>query len=295
MFSPVKYVVISPVKNEARFLPQTIASMVSQKLPPVLWLVVDDASTDATARLIKECGLKYPWVHYLLHPGEAERKTGSAEIHAFDFGFKTLGNLDFDFIVKLDGDLRFSESYFERLLAKFSGNEKLGIASGVYLEETGASWMPVEMPSYHAAGASKVVRRKCFAEIGGFIAQRGWDTIDEIRAQAKGWDSAHFPEIQFYHLRKEGTGMGALHTAVMHGEIFYRSGGSPIFFFLKSIHRLLLGRPFLISGCSMIYGYFRALLGRREKLVNPLEARTYRRLLNRRMRFGIKSPAHARA
>ncbi len=295
MSSPVKYAVISPVKNEARFIPQTIASMTSQKTPPVVWLVVDDASTDDTAAIIKDCESRYPWVRYLFHPGDAKRKTGSAEIHAFDYGFKTLAGLEFEFIVKLDGDLRFDENYFENLLSRFSDHGKLGIASGIYLEESGQAWEPVHMPGYHAAGASKVVRRECFAQIGGFIAQRGWDTIDEIRAQAKGWDTLHFPDIPFFHLRKEGTGMGQLHTSAMHGEIFYRSGGSLVFFIFKALHRMLRGKPFVLAGTAMMFGYFRALLRRQEMLVNPMEARTYRRLLNHRLRGGLKRTVSAKS
>jgi len=289
LLNTLKYVVISPVKNESNFISQTLASMASQTVPPLLWLVVDDASTDNTANLIKDYEKKYPWVKYIHHPGEIKRKTGSAEIHAFNYGLKTLQDLEFDLIVKLDGDLHFSESYFENLLSKFAENENLGIASGIYLESADSAWIPVQMPRYHAAGASKVLRRKCFEQIGGFIAERGWDTIDEIRAQAKGWDTKHFPDITFHHLRKEGAGMGHLHTSIMHGEIFYRSGGSKFFFLLKAIHRFLKGKPFMLGGSAMIYGYFRAWLGRHEMLVNSLEALTYRQMLHHRMRIGIRN------
>jgi glycosyltransferase involved in cell wall biosynthesis len=286
--SIARYAVISPVKNEERFIGQTIASMISQKARPVVWIIVDDASTDGTARIVKECAGRYPWVRYLLYPGEAIRKTGSAEIHAFDYGSKTLGDIAFDFIVKLDGDLRFDEDYFERLLSQFIINNKLGIASGIYLEETAQLWEPIAMPGYHTAGASKVVRRECFEQIGGFIARRGWDTVDEIRAQARGWETRHFREIKFYHLRKEGTGMGQIHTNVMHGEIFFRTGGSFPFFIIKALHRMLRGKPFFMAGAAMIYGYMAALLQRQELLVNAMEARAYRRLLHRRLRGGMK-------
>jgi len=262
--------------------------MISQSIRPVAWIIVDDASTDGTARIIKECAGKYPWVWYLLYPGEAIRKTGSAEILAFEYGFKTISDQAFEFIVKLDGDLRFDERYFETLLSRFVSSHRLGIASGMYLEETVHSWEPVTMPSYHAAGASKVVRRECFEQIGGFIAQRGWDTIDEIRAQALGWETRHFHDILFYHLRKEGTGMGQLHTNAMHGEIFYRTGGSFLFFILKALHRMMRGKPLFIAGAGMIYGYIAAAVRRREPLVNPKEARAYRRLLYRRLRSSLQ-------
>ncbi len=284
----VRYAVISPVKNEERFIGQTIASMISQNVKPALWIVVDDASTDNTARIVRECMDSHAWVRYLFYPGEAVRKTGSAEIHAFNYGFNAISKLAFDFIVKLDGDLRFDEGYFENLFLRFAENRKLGIASGIYLEETAHSWEPVGMPGYHAAGASKVIRRACFERIGGFIAQRGWDTIDEIRAQAMGWETMHFDDIRFFHLRKEGAGMGQIHTNVMHGEIFYRTGGSFVFFIVKSLHRMLRGKPFIIAGAAMVYGYSAAFLRRKKLLVNPAEARTYRHLLHHRMRSGFK-------
>jgi hypothetical protein len=144
------------------------------------------------------------------------------------------------------------------------------------------------MPEYHAAGASKVIRRACFERIGGFVAQRGWDTIDEIRAQTTGWETMHFNDITFFHLRKEGAGMGQLHTNAMHGEIFYRTGGGVIFFIAKAMHRALRGKPVCIAGIAMACGYIAALLRRKNLLVNPAEARTYRQLLHRRIRATFK-------
>ena len=90
------------------------------------------------------------------------------------------------------------------------------------------------MPHYHAAGASKAVRRECFENIGGFITQRGWDTVDEIRARSRGWETTHFADLKMKHWKPEGTGMGLLRTSCMHGEIYYRTGGSRPVLYLKS-------------------------------------------------------------
>lgn len=282
------YAVISPVKNEERYIARTIESMISQKRRPAVWIIVDDASSDGTALIVKQFVGANPWIRYLLYPGEAVRKTGSAEIHAFNYGYKSLRETAFDFIVKLDGDLRFDDAYFETLLAQFGKNGKLGIASGTYLEEKAGSWRPVVMPEYHAAGASKVVRRECFGQIGGFIAERGWDTVDEIRAQAHGWETRHFKDIWFFHLRREGTGMGLLRTNVMHGEIFYRTGGSLIFLIVKALRRMVMGTPLIAAGAAMIYGYMAALFRRQKPLVNEQEARAYRRLLYSRLSGGFQ-------
>ena len=286
--STPRYAVITPAKNESAFIGQTIASMIAQSCRPVVWVIVDDASTDATARIVKEAAANNAWIRYLLHPGQLKRKTGSAEVHAFDFGLASIKDKIFDFVVKLDSDLRFEADYFARLLAEFDKNSKLGITSGIYLEESDQSWEPVLMPSYHAAGASKVVRRACFEQIGGFLAQRGWDTIDEIRAMARGWETSHFPDITFFHLRKEGTGMGQIHTNVMHGEIYYRTGGGLLFFLVKVLNRTLRGSPFFICGAAMFYGYLSAILRRMPRLVSSHEAATYRRMLNSRLFGGLR-------
>jgi biofilm PGA synthesis N-glycosyltransferase PgaC len=143
----------------------------------------------------------------------------------------------------------------------------------------------VEMPEYHAAGASKVIRRECFERIGGFVVEKSWDTVDEIRAQVNGWDTGHFPDIQFYHLKNEGSGIGQLRTAAMLGEVSYLTGWSKAFFLAKAIRRLVTGRPFVLGSVMMMCGYWKALLLRKQPLVSDEEARHYRRLLAARLGF----------
>jgi len=64
------------------------------------------------------------------------------------------------------------------------------------------------MPSYHAAGASKIYRRKTFESIGGLVSSQGWDTVDEIKAMYRGWVTTHFREARFLHLKDEGAPWG---------------------------------------------------------------------------------------
>ena len=40
--------VVSPCRNEADYMRRTLDSMVAQTERPMLWVVVDDGSTDAT-------------------------------------------------------------------------------------------------------------------------------------------------------------------------------------------------------------------------------------------------------
>jgi len=189
--------------------------------------------------------------------------------------------------VKLDCDVELPPSYFENLIARFAADPALGIASGIYLEKEQGQWQPVEMPHYHAAGACKMIRTECFREIGGFVESRGWDTVDEIRAQVLGWKTQHFTDLQFHHLKREGSGIGPLATSVMHGEVYYLTGGGKLFFLLKVLHRVVCDKPFLASGLALVWGYVKTMLSGEGKLVSSEEARFYARLLNRRMWSGL--------
>jgi poly-beta-1,6-N-acetyl-D-glucosamine synthase len=276
------YIAITPAKDEARNIEQTLRSMVRQTILPLRWIIVDDCSSDRTPEIVQSYAAEHSFISLLRFDRRGQRQTGIAEIVAFNHGFSSLADSAYDYIVKLDADLAFNSDYFERLLARFAQQPRLGIASGVYQELQGERWAAIEMPFYHAAGASKVLRKQCFEDIGGFIVQRGWDTVDEIRAMARGWQTTHFPELEMRHLKPEGTGMGMLRTCFMHGEIYQRTRGSWLFFSLKIADRLRR-RPFITGALAMVLGYLNAALRGRQPLVTAEEGRCYRALLSRRI------------
>jgi poly-beta-1,6-N-acetyl-D-glucosamine synthase len=189
----------------------------------------------------------------------------------------------------LDCDLSFGSDYFEKLLNRFLTDHRLGIASGVYLEqEADGRWHEIKMPSYHAAGASKMIRRECFENIGGFIIAAGWDTVDEIRAMSLGWKTQHISSLKMSHHKREGSGIGTIKTSLMHGEIYYLTGGSWLFFTIKLLHRLA-AKPYLLGALALLKGFFRAKIQRKALLVTDAEARCYRALLLDRLRTRAKA------
>jgi glycosyltransferase involved in cell wall biosynthesis len=278
------YVVVTPVRDELHHIPHTLRTMKAQTHLPLRWVIVDDGSTDGTSAILADETAGIPWIT-VIDTGSRERALGSAEVVAFQRGLETIPeSLAWDFVVKLDGDVALDPGYFEHLLARLSGDPGWGIASGVYCEEDARGhWAPVAMPSYHAAGASKVVRRACFRQIGGFVPRKGWDTVDEIRAGLAGWRTGHFDDLRFRHLKPEGAAMGSLATHRFHGEIYYETGGGAGFLLLKALHRALAGSPFLLGGLAMGWGYLASVLSGRERLVSDDEARFYRALLRRRL------------
>jgi poly-beta-1,6-N-acetyl-D-glucosamine synthase len=278
-----RYILISPVKDEEKYVETTLRSVAAQTLRPDRWVIVDDGSRDSTPEILRRYAETCAWIQVVRADRGTPRQPGSGVMGAFAVGYKLVAAEDFDFVVKLDCDLELPPNYFERLCEEFRRDESLGIASGLYFEDRNGSWVPAAMPAYHAAGAAKMVRKKCYSDIGGFVLARGWDTVDEIRAVNKGWKTRHFEDLPFRHLKNEGTGIGSLGTYMMHGEIYYLTAGGAFFFLLKLLHRFYYGRPYLIGGAAMLWGYLRCWIIRRPRLVSAAEAQLYRRMLNRRI------------
>src|SRR3981189_1064338 len=57
-----RYVLISPCRNEAAFMRQTLNSVVGQSLRPARWVIVDDGSTDGTPAILAEYASRHEWI-----------------------------------------------------------------------------------------------------------------------------------------------------------------------------------------------------------------------------------------
>ncbi len=190
------------------YLRSTLESVINQTIKPVKWVIVDDGSSDGTLGILSEYAERHDWIEVVRIQRDAKRDLGITEIRAFAEGYKRAKQVDYDFVVKLDCDLELPLDYFEGLLGQFRGNPRLGIASGVYLEEKDGGWFPVAMPDYHAAGASKFVR-------GGRVSKRSKDSsftgvgtqLTRSRPPCADGRRATFRISQFLHLKKEVSAM----------------------------------------------------------------------------------------
>lgn len=73
MFGSLKYVVITPARNEARFIELTLKSVTNQTVLPRKWVIVSDGSTDGTDDIVKKYMVLHPWIELLRMPERAER------------------------------------------------------------------------------------------------------------------------------------------------------------------------------------------------------------------------------
>ena len=249
-----KYIVITPVRDEEAYLLFTIESMLSQTVRPCEWVIVNDGSTDGTAAIIDKYAAQHPWIRAVHRVNRGFRKAGGGVVEAFNDGLRAVTATDWQFIVKMDGDLTFEEHYFERCLDNFHRDPRLGIGGGVicYIEN-GAKRFEF-CPEFHVRGATKIYRRECWDAIGGFWPAPGWDTMDEVKANMLGWGTRSFPDLHLQHHRYTGTADGIWAGMVKNGRANYVCGYHPLFMLAKFFIRLPR-RPYLIGSIALLYGY----------------------------------------
>ena len=266
----INYVVITPVRNEEKYLPLTIKAMAAQSIRPMKWIIVDDGSTDCTRQIADEAAKSHRWIRVLHRADRGFRKAGGGVIDAFDEGYRMIENEPWDYLVKLDGDLSFEGDYFARCFAEFSGTPRLGIAGGTICNATPRG-IEVESkidPRFHVRGATKIYRAECWRAIGGLIHAPGWDTLDEVKANMLGWSTRTLPEMKVIHHRRAGAAYGAWTDMVKGGTANYIAGYHPLFMIIKCMRRSI-ERPYLLGSCALLFGDLKARINGTARVSDP--------------------------
>lgn len=285
------YVVVSPVRDEAQYLETTIRSMIQQTVKPTQWILVDDGSTDRTAQIIRQYALDYPWITLFQRPGSnrgravtsrGDRACEAKEIQAFYAGLPEVSARDWEFLVKMDGDVAFEPDYFQRCFSEFESDQKLGIGGGNISNLVEGKLQPEPAPRFHVRGATKIYRRKCWEEIGGIARAAGWDTLDEVKANMLGWQTRTFPGLTMVHLRYTGAANGAWKNAYKNGLWSYTVGYHPLYLVIRCANRVFK-RPCVIGSVGLLCGYMTGFFRRvphteSQELVRYLRNQQLRRI-----------------
>lgn len=258
------YVVISPVRDEEKYIQCTIDSMVAQTVRPALWVIVDDGSRDDTASIASRAAKEYDWIRLHRRPDRGARSVGAGVVEAFRDGLSLVRLDDYEYVCKLDGDLQFGPTYYERLLEKFEADPRLGTASGKCWDRSDSGWVLLRTSDDFSMGACKFYRVSCFQDIGGFVKEAMWDGIDCHRCRMKGWKarSFHDPALRLYELRP----MGSSDRSIIHGRLRWGRGqyfmGTHWLYALAIAAYRVFERPFVIGGLCILLGYLAAYLQR---------------------------------
>jgi biofilm PGA synthesis N-glycosyltransferase PgaC len=280
-----QYVIISPVRDEEKFIAGTVRSVAEQTVRPAEWVIVNDGSSDRTGEILDSVAAEHSWIRVVHRANRGFRKSGGGVVEAFNDGYKALAVKDWDFIVKLDGDLTFAPDYFEKCFDQFQQDPRLGIGGGTIYNMFDGKGEIEEVPKFHVRGATKIYKRECWEAIGGLWVAPGWDTIDEVKANMLGWTSRSFDEIPLNQQRPTGTAESRWKDLVKCGRARYVSGYHPLFMAGSCFVRLLRA-PFIVGSAGLLYGYVTGYLKHLPQVDDPgfiryLRDQQLRRLMGR--------------
>jgi len=257
----MEYVIITPVRDEEKYFESTIECVCNQSIRPAEWVIVDDGSTDRTGAIADLYAERHDWIRVVHRRNRGFRKSGGGVMEAFYEGYGALGSRNWEFLVKLDGDLTFSTRYFESCFERFRDDPALGIGGGEIQHDIGGQLIVEENPRFHVRGATKIYRRECWDAIGGLWPASGWDTIDEVKANMMGWTTYAFPELPLVHHRITGMEEGLYRDRVKHGVACYVSGYHPLFVLASALRRLI-SKPRVLGSLGMLYGFSKSYVVR---------------------------------
>jgi biofilm PGA synthesis N-glycosyltransferase PgaC len=267
-----RYAVITPARDEAANLPRVAECLAAQTVPPAAWVIVENGSHDETAAVAADIATRLPFASVATCRGTAEPERGAPIVEAFESGFATVAD-EIDVVVNVDADISFGARYFEQLLSRFDEDAELGIASGTCYERARGRWRERHVTGSTVWGASRAYRRRCLDELLPLERRLGWDGLDELKANARGWRTATFEDLPFFHHRSEGVRDGAVARArATQGRSAYYMGYRPGYLLLRALYHAVR-EP---AALAMVWGYAAAWI-QREPRFDDAPARRYLR------------------
>jgi biofilm PGA synthesis N-glycosyltransferase PgaC len=264
---------------------QTLDSVVAQTIRPTKWVIVDDGSTDQTPAILAEYAARHDWIQIITRKDRGHRAVGPGVVDAFYTGYQSIQPNDYEFLCKLDLDLRLPPRYFQTLIEKMHADPLIATCSGkAYIEEHG-QLVNERHGDETSLGMTKFYRVSCFEAIGGFVREVMWDGIDCHQCRMMGWKACSWdePDLRFVHLRPMGSSQQSVYVGRMrHGYGQYFMGTGMLFMLASALSRINQ-KPYVVGSIAMFWGWLSSALQRKPRYENP----TFRAFLRRYQRRAL--------
>lgn len=275
----MRVAVVVSFQNEAGYLPQFLDSLSAQTEPPDQVVLVDDGSTDGSGEIVAEYARTHPAAAVLSRArrtSTADRLADAPELRAFVAGVSTLAE-SWDVVAKIDADLILSPTLVADVRRRLREEPRLGI-TGSFLAviDEGGTHRREHHPPEHVRGPNKFYRRACYEQITPLPVQLGWDTFDDLRARAAGWETRSFEATggDTIHMRPTGAHDGRLRAFRRWGLCAWAYGAHPFAVMLGAARRSKKP-PYVLAGASYLWGWLSGRL-RRYPRIEP-ETRAFAR------------------
>jgi glycosyltransferase involved in cell wall biosynthesis len=267
--TPLTYAIVTPARNERDNLTRLAESVLAQDHAPVSWVIVDDGSDDGMYQVAEDLARRHDWI-LVVETGEdaaniAMGRRRGRDLLAFRRGLSSLPS-PVDVFVKVDADTSFEPDYFARLLDRFAEQSDLGIAGGTCYEMIDGEWQRVKVSGSHPRGASRAYRSVLLEDVFALEPEMGWDGVDEVMAELRGYRTAGFTDFGFRHHRKVGEREGRLRAGAALGRQAWYMGYRPSYILLRALYRAREN----FASLAMVWGYAWSAASGAPQCPNPI-------------------------
>jgi glycosyltransferase involved in cell wall biosynthesis len=262
------YAIVTPARNERENLGRLARSVLAQTHAPAWWIVVDDGSDDGMREIAADLAAAHPSVR-VESTGQGpdrleEGRRQGRDLEAFRLGIRRLPG-PVDVFVKVDADTSFDRDYFAQLIQRFAEQPDLGIAGGSCWEETAGEWRRVKVNAAHPRGASRAYRWALRDDVMALEPSLGWDGVDEVMAELRGYTTQGFTDLAFRHHRRVGEREGRLRAGSALGRQAWYMGYRPTYLVLRALYRARRN----VASIAMVWGYAAAAVGGEPRCSHP--------------------------
>lgn len=287
----MSYILITLCRNEEKNILNLVQSVLAQTIKPICWVIVDDRSEDTTAAIIKDIEQQNDWIQGL-YLTEKDEYMGSHYSRVFNIGLDFIlrqcldKNHHYEYIALVDADNILEKTYFEKLIDEFQKNPKLGIASGIsafidvdtIIQELeidnvmdNAFWDIFESKKIKIQdsrddipmGSARMWRKKCFEETGGYLFTHSPDSVSNVKAKMKGWETKRISSAKVLEragFAAQGQWEGHKKRGISDYYIWY-----PLYLAILRTIKWSVRKPFYL-GIAYLYGYLSSHFSRVDRL-----------------------------
>lgn len=272
------YVLITPVKDEARNFDLLEKTVLNQTLKPVIWVIVDSNSSDNSFELAKMLSKNNRFVHAIKQKTFFEDGYGHKNFaQAINEGYEFLkrissdNDVDFQYVGKIDAAVNLSKDYFKILIEKMKEDPKLAFVCGVLHNVENNKIIkcnPSKKFKLVCMQDIRVYRRTFFDNMGGYPLNYSPDTILSIKALNRGWNIKIVEDTYYEKLRIGGIGGSKIKiwkAYSLKGKAMYHLGYDFFYTLLNSLTISFRHFPHY-HGFALIYGYLLSFINNDEKI-----------------------------
>lgn len=257
MIEKREYILITAAHNEQDYIEKTIKSVINQKLKPVEWIIVNDASNDKTEEIVRNYLPNYSFIK-LINNLQSDGRNFASKVFALNLGLKNISHKGYNYLGILDADVSFEPDFYEKLISELENEQNLGIVGGIYFDIINEKKKFIKPVPYSIRGATQFFRRKCFEDIGGLIPLKygGEDALSCYAARMCGWQLKNIRSAVVLHHRQTGKAEPNIFIKrFKDGIMEFSLGYHPLFQTLKCLRRVF-HKPIFIGSVLQFFGYW---------------------------------------